>query len=502
VTVGAETVDVAGVVAVSSPVLTVSAATPAGGPVTSAATSTLGAIEVLDLPIGLDGGLSAGSSVLGSGATSSKAFELRNLALPPLCDLLEALNPEFSFDLLGQIVPEVLAQLVSGLGLPVSSELQALLDDLDDLLAEGADLQSQLADAEAALAAAEQELQDAIDDAEAALSTALGLLEPPLSLEAFRALDDATRTTLLGLAPQLVPLYEDLLEAEAAVVDPALQAAVDTLEDALDDLGLLLDDLLDEIAALRGQLVAALDGVELLSLDKLSVLTSAKATSASPGGQSAEVVGGELAGLNVLGTDVIAELSSVLGLADGDSSVDVAGLVGVQLQAVQAEIDRLLGILTDLLDGAVPGLVFPAIDVALLERTTSTAITDGFGVATAGLGGLRISLPAITVPDLTDFLPPLILAAGEGGVSAQDVTAQAVGSPVTLTFGVLTESARFRPAALTDVPTGTTTTTTTTPTSSAARLPATGAPALVAVLGLTLLAGAALVRRRTQEPAD
>jgi hypothetical protein len=556
-TVGAESLDLLGLGTISSPAFSVTAASPDSGPTSNAGAESLGGLELLGLPVALDGTLSAGSSVLDGGASSGKTFEVRDLALPSIGDLLEALG--LDLDLLGQLVPGVLAQIVTLLDLPIDpaildditslAELQDAIDaaqaavdtaqtavdgaqaDLDDAIADLSNATTQLTQLQTAEAAA----QDAVDDAQLAVDTleaeidqlvldigGLSCAVVPLLCADLEAAQEelVTAEQTLEAAETALSDAADAVDAQELVVG-TLTTAVATAQALVDELQATLDGLIDELTTLLeqldlldlgeliGQIVALLDGVSLLSLEKLSVITSASATSASEGGQNAEIIGGELVGLEVLGTDVLAlpEIQTVLGLTDGENAVDIGALVGDSLAAVDEAIAGLTGIVTGLLDGAVPGLEVPAIEVGLLERSTETAIVDGFGVATATLGGLSIAVPAITVPDLTALLPDLT-------AQSADVTAQAVSDPVTITLGEISESARFRPAAVTQTPGGDPTptptpttgtpgttggTTGTTTTTSARPLPRTGAPALVALVGLGLLTGAALMRRNRLE---
>jgi hypothetical protein len=527
--VGVQSLTVAGIGAVRSPALQVGAATPAAGPTASAGASSLGGLSVLGLPVTVDGTVSAVSSVLGSGATSGKILEVRGLRLPGIGGLLEALG--LDLDALGALAPGVLAQLVERLGLPAGStqllaQVQALADAqtaVDTARAGVATAQAGVTTASGALTAAQAALAPAEDELAtrvAARTTARSAYDAALAAVQTAGLacallpGDALCTTLAS-ATTTLDAAQAAVTAQEAVVAP-LRTAVTTAQAALDAAGAalaqavaLLDRLLADLAALLAslpglvaQLTAALDATPLLSLDALSVVTRATASSAAPGGQEATVAGGRLEGLRVLGTDVLAlpQVRTALGLASGATGVDVATLTGDRLAALQAAVGGVLGTLTDLLDGAVPGLVVPAITVKVLERTTTTGVDGAFGTATAGIGGLRIALPALTVP--TSLLPTTLTAAA--------VQASAVTQPVELVLGTLTETVRFRPAATTAAPVGGpggtpgTTPGTTTPITSGSPLPRTGPQVLVALTGLALLGGAALVRRRLtgEEPAQ
>src|SRR5207302_1964884 len=126
--------------------------------------------------------------------------------------------------------------------------------------------------------------------------------------------------------------------------------AVDTAQKALTDAQALLASLTatlngllakvqPQIDALLAAITALLDGTPLVSVDSITIQTQALVTSASAGGQSAKVVGGEINGLHVLGTDV---LNNVL----GSSSVNLLDLVGSTLSSVTSTINGLTGTLS------------------------------------------------------------------------------------------------------------------------------------------------------------
>ena len=128
----------------------------------------------------------------------------------------------------------------------------------------------------------------------------------------------------------------------------------------------------------------------MVSIDSFTVQTQAMVKSAAAGGQTAKVVGGEIQGVHVLGTDV---LNNVL----GNSSINVLDLTGSTLSQVTSKLSGLTGVLSSVLS-AVPGLTVPAPTVALLTKTTSTSIAGGFGTAQNTVQALSISIPAITLP--------------------------------------------------------------------------------------------------------
>jgi hypothetical protein len=388
------------------------------------------------------------------------------------------------------------------------------------------DRQAELAAASSALNAKLTELGLTLAEYEAlppALKAPLEpVVEPLKSAVAAKkaAVDDATAAATKAAAD--LAAAQDLRDAAEAAVAlaeaavAAVQALIDAAQQLLDDALALLDSILTQVGpqfdALRGAVVAVLDGTPLVSLDALQVVTRTSVTSAAAGGQSAEVVGGKVSGLRVLGTDVLQDVLDT-------TSVELLDLTPEQLGQVGGLIDTLTGILSDVLS-TVPGfpsLSIPAPQVDLLEETTSTGVVDGFGTASAGVQLLRVSLPAITLPVALQ-LPgaaslPVFPEPAEGLVQAAAV-GDLVSTPVSLAVGGLTPQSSFRPgvAATTGAPTTGTPTagtpTTGTPTAGtptagtpsagtpANSLPRTGASALVALAGISLLGTAALLRRR------
>ena len=309
-----------------------------------------------------------------------------------------------------------------------------------------------------------------------------------------------TATTNLSQAQSLV----DVAAAAVTLVKGAvatLQTTIDGLQDVLDAALDVLDGILDgvqaELTALLGAITAVLDGTPLVSFDSLSILTRSAVTSSTAGGQSAEVVGGELTGLEVLGTDV---LTDVLQL--DSSSIDLLDLVGSTLAELQSGIGGLTGTLSAVLS-SVPG--FPALDVpapqiGLLTKSSSTGIEDGFGLASTAVKGLSVTLPAITLPTALALPGAADLPALAG---VDQVAGLLSSAPITLDLATLSSSARFAPAVAGTPGTGTPTTgtpTTGTPTTgtpaAAPQLPRTGASSALAALGVVLMAGAVVARRR------
>ena len=159
------------------------------------------------------------------------------------------------------------------------------------------------------------------------------------------------------------------------------------------------------------------------------------------------ITGGELTGLNVLGTDV---LSNVL----GTSSVDLLDLVGGTLDDVNALVADLTGTLSSVLSTvpAFPTLSIPAPEVGLLSKATSAGVQDGFGDARTSLTGLSVTLPSVSIP--TALALP-----GAADLPALDGIGQVAGlltsAPVKLDLATLSTQSRFAPAVVAAPGTGT-----------------------------------------------
>ena len=549
----------AGLLAVSSPVLEAEADATDGEPSALAGATSLGGLEVLGLPVSIDGALDTASSVgRTAGATSEKVVSIEGVALPSVADLLGALGLDLS-----ALPIDVLAELVNALDLvnPTIDAAQAALDQATAaiqaqidaaqaqvdaaaaaLAAETAKLagpQSQLAAAEADLAsktAALQPLKDALASAQSNLTAANSTLTSAqqqlaaataaanvfttnplnLGLPLPQALQDglnagnaavtaanatvASATAAVTQATSDLAAAQSLVDAAAAAVTliknaiATIQTAINGLQAALDAalaaLNAILDGVQAEIAALLGAITAVLDGTPLLSFDSLTVLTEATATSNTEGGQTARIVGGEIVGLEVLGTDV---LSNVL----GSSSVDLLDLVGGTLDEVNGLIADLTGTLSSVLSTvpSFPTLSIPAPEVGLLTKSSSTSITDGFGVANTAVKGLSITLPSVSIPTALALPGAADLPALDG---ITQVTGLLTSAPIKIDLATLAAQSRFAPA-VTAAP-GTQTPGTQTPGGTVTpQLPRTGMSQGIAALGIALLVGAAVAHRRRVE---
>ena len=564
-----------GIASVRTPVLEAAADDADGEPSTSAGAASLGSLNLLGLPVSLNGSLDVGSAVgRTTGAVGEKTLVVEDVALPSLADVLAAL---------GLNVPalpvEVLTELLNELDL-VTTTITQLQTEID---AAKAAIQKQIDDAQLAVDKAAAELKTATDaatagaekldaakrdlllkekavqDAEAALAAARAPLEAATA-SANKATADlvtalnaagidsiATYEALLDPAKALLPatiaaLYQAYKTAQAELATTTtntqqaiatattnlasakdardvaatlvqtltdalrvLQAAVDSAQKLLDAALAVLQGVLKDIQPLIDQLKAAvlavLDGTPLLSFDSLSVVTEATATSNQDGGQSARIVGGEISGLEVLGTDV---LGNVL----GTTTVDLLDITTAQLDAINGIIGGVTGALSSVLSTVpqFPKLSVPAPEVGLLTKSTSTGVQDGFGVATTSVKGLSLTLPSVTIPTALALPGAIDLPALDG---ITQVTGLLTSAPIKIDLATLASRAQFAPAVAgaptTGTPnTGTPTTgtpTTGTPSSGTPgtvtpQLPRTGASQALAVLGTVLLVAAFAARRR------
>lgn len=551
-----------GLVSVSSPVLDASVTNVAGEPKTSVGAESLGGLSVLGLPVALGGTVDVGSAVTkAGGAVGSQTLLLEDVALPSVADLLGALGLDLS-----ALPIEVLNELLRELDLvntAVTTANQALTDataatqaqidaaqeavdqaadDLADKTAELAGPQSQLAAAEkdladktAALAPLRTSLSDAqaeataangaVTTAQAAVKSATDAIAALLpgapvpsalqaDLAAAQASLDAANATSAAAAAAVTTATSDLAAAQSAVdaaaaVVTALKSTIAAIQTAIDGLQKVLDAAVNTLKgllsgvqplldALLGAIMAVLDGTPLVSFDSLSVVTAAKATSNKDGGQSARIVGGELVGLEVLGTDV---LSNVL----GTTSVDLLDLAGTKLAAVNGLISGLTGTLSSVLSTVpqFPTLSIPAPQVGLLTKSTSTSVTDGFGVAGTSVKGLSITLPSVSIPSALALPGAVDLPALKGITQAAGLLTSA---PVKLDLATLSSNARFAPAVVAGTPAAGTPSTgtpdTAAPGVSAPQLPRTGMTQALAVLGVALMAAAVVARRRQTVEMD
>jgi predicted nucleic acid-binding Zn-ribbon protein len=327
-------------------------------------------------------------------------------------------------------------------------------------------------------------LVTSLDSAETALNAANAAVTSAQATATQAAADLATAQSAVDVIAAAVAA----LKSTIATIQAAIDAAQKLLDDAVAALKSILSGVQAEIDALLGAIMAVLDGTPLVSFDSLAVVTEAAVTSNKEGGQSAKVVGGEIAGLEVLGTDV---LDDVL----GTSSVDLLDLAGSQLAAVNGLIAELTGTLSSVLSTVpqFPALKVPAPEVGLLTKSSSTSITDGFGVASTSVKGVSITLPSVSIPTAL-ALPGAADLPALGGIT--QVAGLLTSAPIKVDLATLSSNARFAPAVTASGTPGTQTPGTETPGTAAPQLPRTGASQALAVLGVALMAAAVVARRR------
>jgi hypothetical protein len=532
----------AAVASIKSPVFDVSSTTGSGAS-SKAGAASLGSVKVLGLPVALNGTIDVSSLVNDTKAVGDKTLTVKNLALPSIADLLGALGLNL------QALPiKTLTDLLAGLSLTdpavtaakqaldaaqalIQTQLTAAQKAVDDQQLVVTAASKDLADKTAALSKAKLDLtaaqaavttaqtaataatggvtaaQSNLNTALAAVTAAAGVIplstfiaaNPTLAVvQTYVAAQDAltaANATAATAATNLTSAQTAAAAAQALVT--ALNAAVDAAQALLTAANALLTTLLNTLKGLLGQLgpqvtnllaavTAVLSTTPLVSIDSFTVQTRALATSAVAGGQSASVVGGELQGVHVLGTDV---LSNVL----GNTKIDLLDLVGGTLAQVTGKIAALNGVLSSVLS-AVPGLSIPAPQVALLTKSASTDIVDGFGTAQTSVRALQVTIPAITLPAALALpgaasLPAITGAPNLKGALGINAVGDLLSKPITLGLGTLSEQAKFRPA-VTAAPS------TTPVTVGPPELPRTGLPAGIAVLGLLLVGSALVLRRR------
>ena len=548
-----------GLASARSPIVTVRTST-AQGALSQAAAPSLGGVTVLGLPIGLTGTVDVSSVVNATSAASGKTVTVTDLALPSIADLLAALGLNLPalpvttlVDLLtqlGLVTPAVTTaqQALTAASAGVQAQLDAAQKAVDDAAAALSAKTAELTGAQSQLAAAETDLATktaALAPLKAALLTAssrataanatlsqanadlaaasaavgavgIGLPVPPAlagAVTAAQAAQTAALAAASSASSAVTTATADLATAQSAVDVAAaavsalrstvatLQAAVNALQQVLDGLVATLNDLLaglrPQLDALLAAVTAVLDSTPLVSIDSISVVTSARSTSASKGGQEARIVGGELTGLHVLGTDV---LGNVL----GTTKLNLLDLTGSTLSQVTAAINGLTATLSNVLSNvpAFPALSVPAPTITLLGKSTATDVVNGFGVARNSVKALSITVPAITLPlglalPGAASLPALSGVPAAGAAVAAVVGAtQLVSKPISLSLLSLSEQSAFRPAVVAGPAA---------PTAGgvgAPTLPRTGLPAGVAVLAIVLVGVGLTLRRRAALAAE
>jgi hypothetical protein len=438
------------IVSLASPAFT---ATATKAPSTKVGSTTLGSLNLLGMAVPLNGTLDLGSAVNATtGALANKTVSITNLSLPSIADLLAALGLNLN-------------------ALPVGS-LSDLVDQLDLV-------NSTIDTAQTALASAAADVDAktaALASSNATLTTATTALNALLAQVNTSTFPTAgTITGYLGLSDPTGVNASVAGLAAAATTYNAAKAAVDAANALLNTAQALVTS---TTATLLTAIDAVLDGTPLVSLGGLTVTTKAAVASAKAGGQTAQIVGGEVTGLKVLGTDV-------LKTALGTTTVDALDVVGSASATVSAAISTVTGTLSSVLSNVpgFPALSIPAPQVSLLTKTTSTSIASGFGKALASVTGLKITLPAVTIPSAL-ALPSAANLPALTGVT--QVAGALTSAPVQLDLVTLSEQSAFRPSV----------TTVSTP-QTPGDLPRTGLPVGVAIMALLALVGAVVLRRRS-----
>jgi hypothetical protein len=468
------------VATLTSPSVSLSATS---APSNHAGTTSLGSVKVLGLPVQLAGALDIASAVSSTtGASGQKTVEITNLALPSIADVLAALGLDLSKLPVGSLDDLANAlELVTGAIATAETTVDSAQAAVDAATADLATKTAALTAAQASLTSATSALQTILDGVAASVNplivavvTAAPSIVTVAGYDTLAQASDPLVTTLNGLVAGLGTAYTTFTSARTAVA--AAQALVDTAQATLTSLTATLTTVLHNLFTL---LQARLDATPLVSLDELKVSTRAAASSASKGGQHAEVVGGTVKGLRVLGVDVIAS-------ALGSSTLDLEGVTSSTLAQVNGLIGPVTGTLSTVLSN-VPG--FPVLDVpkpviGLLTKSTSTSISGGFGRASTTVRGLSITVPGITLP--TSLALP-----GAANLPAFDSVTQVAGrltsAPLSLAVLTLHDQAAFRPAVAGTPSAGG---------PGSGGLPPTGLPTGVAALSLMLIGCALVVRRR------
>jgi hypothetical protein len=454
------------ILSATSPTATLTAANPAAAP-TSSLKAALGSVSVLGMPITLDGGLNVGSVTDATHAKADKTLTIQNVTLPSLADLLAALGIDIA-----KLPASTLFALVEELPMVIDSVTAGLLAASDtaiaDALVDVSEAQNTVDTATEDLATATDNLDTALGALDAVAIAALGTL--PTGVDA--PLDSADWDTL-GESPEGQTI-QGLLRA-----DSAIDSAADAYEQAkgdLQDANDVLDGLVDTLNGLVDTLAGIVEGV--LSDTPLAKVGAAKVgTNANVGSTKAATVTGYVSGVEVMGLDVLKEVT-------GNSKVDAAKLVGDVADQVNDQIAGVTQTLSDVLSdvtGAI-GLNVPAPSIEVLAKTTKTGVAGAFGTADATVTALSVTMPSATIPDA-------FALAGAGSLPGIGDTASGFKTaPLSIKVGSLTDAARFRPAS------GTTPTTPNTPDDG--DLASTGVPSGLGIVALIGVALAVATRRR------
>lgn len=461
-----------GFAALTSPSFTASATNV---PSSAAGAASLGSVSLLGLPVPFSGSLELGSTVNAkTGAVGFTTVVLKNLALPSLGELLAALGLDVS-----KLPGGTLGDLVRALDLatPAVTVAQAAVDAVSGQVQS---TRAAVAGATAALSKATQSAGAAATVANSATAALVALLAqlPPGTVLAlpgantiagYASLPAASQAVVNAAVPGVASAFSALTTAATARtaaqrVLGSATATLGTLQVARDALQATLTSTL---APLRTLLTGVLDSTPLVSLDSLSMTSKAAAASNTAGGQTAQLVGGDLTGFKVLGSDVFDH-------ALGTSTIGLADLTNARRRQVMDALGGLTGTLSEVLSNVpgFPALSIPAPQIALLTQSASTSIVGGFGKASTTVTGLQITLPAITLPGALALPGAASLPAFAGGTQAAGLL---LSGPVSLSMASLSGAAAFRPAVLPTAP-APTGPLPTTPGTAGPGLPPTGLP--------------------------
>lgn len=453
------------IVSASGPSATLTAAKAATGPVASV-TSSLGQVEILGLPITLNGGLEVGSVTDGKHAQAGKTLKITNVSLPNLADLLAALGIDIA-----KLPVETLSKLVTELNMALSSATETAFNAADDAAK----------DAVAAVAAASTAANDAnndLDDATEALDTALSGATLPLGVEG--PLDSADWDAL-GATPEGVLVQEAVTTANSGVATAAAayEDAKDAVADAAAAAAAAVAALPAAVAALAGIVESILAGTPLAKIGDAEV-----GTKAAVGSTKVANVTGYVSGVEVLGTDVVKTVT-------GDSKIDAAKMLGGVANDVNAAIATATGALSNVLSSATgaAGLVVPAPSIKVLSKETSTGSEGAFGTANATVSALSITMGSVSVP-ATYALSDAANLPGVGALGTGFKTA-----PLAVNVGTLAEAAKYRAASNVATPAKPNTPAKPGTPGANPTHPATGGPAALAIIAMVGVAVAFGVRR-------
>ena len=457
--------------------------TATSSPSNHAGATSLGSAKLLGMPIGLAGALQAATSVSSvDGASGLKTVTIDNLALPSVKDILAALGLDLAKLPVGSLDDLVNAlELVNGAVSTAEGAVDTAQAAVNSATAALATQATALTAAQGTLTSATSTLTSATSTLNTLISASSAILGPLGITDIASLLGSPNLATAEGLIAPLAGDVTAYTNAQTAVT--AATAAVATAQGLVDTAQALLttvtNTLTSKLSTLLNALTAVLDQTPLVSLDSLEVSTKAVVTSAKKGGQQAEVVGGVVKGLKVLGVDVLND-------ALGSSTLDLGAVTTTALNQVNGVMDQVTGTLSSVLSSipSLPALKIPAPNVQLLTKSATTSIANGFGNAATSVKGLTISLPAIT-------LPTSVAVPGAAGLPALDGVTQVVGkltsSALSISVLNLHDQAAFSPAVV-GAPGSTP--------GTGGHLADTGVPVGVAVLALLLSGGALVVRRR------